>query len=532
MPLRRRSLLEFVETGSIYLTVPYGFSLTQALNGRIQKYMTVQYGQINATTRERSNMTGTGAAGRLSGLVAALLLGGCISVPNLGPAPKLTAAESLASARSLDAPAADWPTDSWWKAYGDPQLDALIDEALKSSPNLDQARARVHKAEALAREAKGALYPTLGANSAVNVTRESLNTGFPHQFTPYLPHGYLPFTQDTLNLDYALDVWGANRKAFAAATSEALAARADAAQVRLTLAAGVASTYADLARLYAERDDAIEVVRIRDATLNLFAERGRNGLETRGVTDQSISSVATAKGQVASLDEQIALSRNRLAALVGAGPDRGLAIARPTIGALKPFGLPARLPADLLGRRPDLIAARLRAEAASSRIGQAKAAFYPNIDLAAYAGQEVLGLQLLGRSTSNMGQLGAAIHLPIFDAGRINGAYRGARADYDLAAAAYDQTLVQALQDVADATASQRALAVELGQARAAETAADQAFKIAGLRYKAGLSNYLAVLSAEDQLVAARRSRVDLEARGFTLDVSLALALGGGFHSV
>lgn len=470
------------------------------------------------------------AAASLFGLASALVLGGCISVPRLGPAPQAKPAQAYATAQSFAAPATDWPADRWWAAYGDPQLDALIDEALNSSPNLVQAQARVRRAEALARQAKGALYPSLGADAQIAEHRQSLHTGFPPPFQSFLPHGYNPYSRDALNLDYALDLWGANRKAFASATSEAQAARADAAQVRLTLAAGVATAYADLARLYAERDDALAVTKIREQTLQLFAERGRNGLETRGVSFQSDSTLQTARGQVASLDEQIALTRDRLAALLGAGPDRGLSIARPKVAALKPFGLPPRVPVDLVGRRPDLIAARLRAQAAADRIGQAKAAFYPNVDLAAYFGQEVLGLQFLGNSGSNIGQIGAAVHLPIFDAGRINGAYRGARADYDAAVANYDQTLVQALQDVADALASQRALGVQLDQARKAEAAAEQAWNIAGLRYRGGLSNYLAVLSAEDQLVAARRARIDLEARGFTLDVSLARALGGGFQ--
>ena len=390
----------------------------------------------------------------------------------------------------------------------------------------------MRQAEAQARQAKGALLPTLDANEQIAANKISYyQFGGAPPFIHLLPHGWLPFNEETLNLSYSLDLWGANRKAFAAATSEAQAARADAAEVRLTLAAGVASAYADLARLYAERDDAERTLQIREKTQQLFAERGQNGLETRGVFHQANSNVETAKRELAALDEQIALTRDQLAALVGAGPDRGLSIQRPQIGALKPLGLPANLPADLLGRRPDIVAARLRSEAASKRMGVAKAAFYPNVDLGALVGQEVLGLQYLGLPGSSIGQAGAAVHLPIFDAGRINGAYRGARADYDAAVASYDQTLVQALQDVADALNSRKALTGQLADAEAAETAADKAWRIASQRYEAGLTNYLAVLSAEDQLIAARRARVDLQARGFTLDVALARALGGGFHS-
>lgn len=478
---------------------------------------------------------GEGARRTLTALLcagaASVALAGCVTVPDLGKAPQPKPVQTYAAAKTFEAPAADWPSDSWWKAYGDPQLDALIDEALAGAPTLAEAKARVRKAESLARQAKGALFPTLDANEQIAETKESYYTGFPAPFRSFLPHGWNPYNEETLNLSYSLDLWGANRKAFAAATSEAQAARADAAEVRLTLAADVASSYADLARLYAERDDAARTLQIRERTQQLFAERGQNGLETRGVFDQASSNVETAKAQLAALNEQIALTRDRLAALVGAGPDRGLAIQRPQIGALKPLGLPADLPADLLGRRPDIVAARLRSEAASKRVGAAKAAFYPNVDLAALVGQQVLGLQYLRQPGSSLGQVGAAVHLPIFDAGRINGAYRGARADYDAAVASYDQTLVLALQEVADALNSRKALTGQLADAQAAEASADKAWSIANQRYEAGLTNYLAVLSAEDQLVAARRARVDLQARGFTLDVALARALGGGFHS-
>src|SRR5262249_2808149 len=154
--------------------------------------------------------------------------------------------------------------------------------------------------------------------------------------------------------------------------------------------------------------------------------------------------------------------RHAIAALMGAGPDRGLAIARPEVTLVRAFGLPRELAADLLGRRPDIVAARLRAEAAARRIDQARAAFYPNVNLVAFAGVQSIGLDMLGRSGSSIGSIGPAISLPIFDGGRLRSQLRGADADYALAVANYDDTVVRALQDVADATASQRALGGQL----------------------------------------------------------------------
>src|SRR5262249_43388931 len=156
----------------------------------------------------------------------------------------------------------------------------------------------------------------------------------------------------------------------------------------------------------------------------------------------------TAQAELDLLDERILLARHQIAALLGAGPDRGLDITLPKAEAVKAFGLPPNLAVNLVGRRPDIVAARLRAEAAALRIKAAHAAFYPNVTINAYVGQQSLSLDKLFNPAAAIGSIGPAVTLPIFDGGQLAGAYRGARADYDAAVAAYDQTLVQALQDV------------------------------------------------------------------------------------
>ena len=214
---------------------------------------------------------------------------------------------------------------------------------------------------------------------------------------------------------------------------------------------------------------------------------------------------------------------------MGAGPDRGLAIGRPATATLTPFGLPEHLAVDLVGRRPDLTAARWRAQSAAKRIHQAQAKFYPNVNLAAYIGYQSLGLANLFASGSGIGQIGPAVTLPIFEGGRLRAGLRGARADYDDAVAAYDKTLVQAIREVADAAASERALDVRLKESGDALAASEDAYRIARLRYDGGLANYQAVLLAEDSVLQDRRALADLRARAMTLDVQLVRALGGGF---
>jgi NodT family efflux transporter outer membrane factor (OMF) lipoprotein len=311
--------------------------------------------------------------------------------------------------------------------------------------------------------------------------------------------------------------------------SETRAAQAENAEARLALSTGIALAYADLGRLYAEYDVDELAARNREDTARLVSQRVDNGLDTRAELKQAEAGVPAARAQMAAVDEAIAQTRNRIAALLGAGPDRGLTIQRPAVSQLKAFGLPPQLAADLLGRRPDLAAARWRAEAAAKRIGVARAQFYPNINLAADIGQQALYANLLWKGSSNIGEIGPAITLPIFEGGRLRAQYRGARADYDDAVATYDLTLVQALQQVADTAVSERALDTRLRESRAALGADEEAYKIIRMRYEGGLSNYQAVLIAEDAVLQARLIVADLEARAFTLDVQLVQALGGGY---
>jgi NodT family efflux transporter outer membrane factor (OMF) lipoprotein len=498
--------------------------------------MTVQYGQFKSAAPMTPNALDQFPASRLrrsgqigatlSILMAALLTSACATLP-APTAPRVAKApDAYAATQTLSADAAAWPVDSWWKAYGDTQLDGLVDEALVGSPTLAQAEARLRRAQALASQAKAAQLPSVTANGGVERSKQSYNNGIPPDF---VPQGYNNYGNLSLNFDWELDFWGKNRAAVAAATSEAKAAQADAAQARLMLATSVAAAYADLGRLYAERDVAERSVALRQETLDLVSNRVTNGLDTRGELRQAQAGPPAARADLAAVDEQIAQTRNALAALLGAGPDRGLSIARPSIANLKPFGLPTNLAADLIGRRPDVVAAKWRAEASSRRIGQAKAAFYPNINLAAAIGTQALHLDKLFASGSDVGSVGPAISLPIFEGGRLRANLRVAEADRDGAVAAYDDAVTQALRDVADVAASERALATRLSESRAALAANEDGYRIAKLRYQGGLSTYQNVLIAEQAVLTQRRVVADLDSRALALDVALVRALGGGF---
>jgi NodT family efflux transporter outer membrane factor (OMF) lipoprotein len=472
-------------------------------------------------------------------LIGALSVAGCAGLPGREAPIEIKSIQRYATEQSFAPPAttaasdkrqavAQWPADAWWQTYGDAQLSALIDEALKDSPTLAAADARLRRARALADVAASADKPQLNATASATEQKQSYNYLSPPAFTP---RGWNDYGRASLDLSWDLDFWGRNRAALAAATSEAEAARADAAQARLTLSTAVASAYAELAREHAALDTSMAARDVRGKTAELFQNRFDNGLETAGSVRQVIARRAAADAEVLALEEQLALQRNRIAALLGAGPDRGLSISRPTLDLSRGFSLPDRLAAELVGRRPDLAAARLRAEAAARRVGQARAAFYPNVNLTALIGVQSLGLDWLTKEGSSIGSVGPAISLPIFTGGRLRAQLRGADAEYAEAVASYDRTLVQALQDVADVAVSRKALGPQIARIGEAVDAAREAWRIQNNRYEGGLSNYLEVLTAEDYLLSNLRTQSDLQSRSFALDVALVRALGGGYSS-
>lgn len=467
-----------------------------------------------------------------SALALTALLAGCAAVPDLGPKPVPRSPDSIAASQSLAATSsAQWPTEGWWSAFGDPQLDALIQEGLAQSPDVAIAMARLRRAGGAAQQAGAATLPSLDVNGQAGYNRQSLNMGYPPEFRNMLPQGWQESGQVAANLSFDLDLWGKNRAALAAATSEQRAAAIDAQQARLMLSTSIASAYFELARLQAERDVRAKALDVRTASRKLVSDRQANGLDTRGSLRSSDAEVANAKVALSEVEQSISARRNQIAALLGAGPDRGLTIAPPALSADPASALPEGVTTDLIGRRPDIAAARERAEAAASRIKVAHADFFPSLRLSALVGVQSLGFGNLIENDSIYGNAGPAISLPIFHGGSIQGGYKVARANYDEAVATYDKTVVGAYQDVADAVTSQRAVAQRLIDARAALKASEDAYAIAQGRYRGGLSNYLDVLTVEDRVLGARLAVAGLEAAARSANLALIRALGGGFRT-
>ena len=287
-------------------------------------------------------------------LAGSATLTACASVPDLGKRAEIRPAQQLASQRSFISSAAAWPQENWWSAYGDGQLNALMSEALAASPDLAAASARLRTAQGYAQQAGAALAPQIDAPASGGFVQQSENNGIPPAL---VPQGWEETGKLGLGLSLDLDLWGKNRAALAAAGSDVAAAQFELAEARLVLTTSIAATYADLAKLYAQRDVLESQLAIRSDTLKLVANRVNAGLDTRAELKQAQSRVPAARADLAATDEAIALTRNALAALTGAGPDRGLAIARPRVSLLAARGLPDNAGIDLVGRRPAALAA-------------------------------------------------------------------------------------------------------------------------------------------------------------------------------
>ena len=465
----------------------------------------------------------------LLGLLSApLLMAGCASTGGIAPDGKPEMAQTLQADRTFAAAglsAADWPATDWWKAFGDPQLDRLESAALKGSPTLDIARARSKKALALAGEVKSALVPQVTGNFASTRQRFSENGLVPEPFAGSWE------TQNRLALDfsYEFDVWGKNRAAVAAALSRAQATDVDVHAARLALSVEVARAYVQLAHGYERLDIAEATLKARQRIYALTQQRVAAGIDTRVELKQAEGAIPEVREEIASLDEAVAVTRNQLAALLGEGPDRGLDITRPALQNAGTVALPSRLPADLIGRRPDVIAQRWRVEAAARDIEVARTQFYPNINLLAFAGLQSIGLDQLFESGSHVVGVGPAISLPVFEGGRLRSRLAGRSAGYDAAVGQYNQALSDALRDIADRLAAIRSVQAQSRQQQLALDAVREAYRLALLRYRDGIGSYLTVLSVEGQVLAQQRLEADLHARARDNRIGLIRALGGGF---
>jgi len=418
-----------------------------------------------------------------------------------------------------------WPSQRWWSSFKDAQLDALIEEALAGSPTLRAASARVHQAGAAQALAGAPLLPHAEVN--LSTTRERFSA---NGTTPSPVKGtWQNVDQGTLNLSYELDFWGKNRSGLDAAIGRRRAVEVDERAASMMLSASVVQTYIALQNTWEQLDVAQRLLAQQEQIASLTQQRFKAELDTQIDIKQSQASLPASRANIAALKEAIELNQNKLASLLGKGPDRGRTITRPHLTSNSSVVLPSDLPAELIGHRPDVVAQRWRVEAAGHEIDVAKARFYPNVNLTAFIGFQSLGLDTFTQHSSRILGFSPAISLPIFEGGQLRANLDAQDAAYDLAVENYSQTVVDALHDIADQLSSLRWLKERMAQQNEAVTTAQAAADLVGKRYAAGLATYLQVLSTQNATLAEQRQLVDLKSRALSLQAGLSRALGGGY---
>ncbi len=457
-----------------------------------------------------------------------LTLGGCASSAGIASQarpidPASVGLATLGSATDAVVPAPSLSAD-WWRAFGDPVLADLIERSLAGSPNLRVAQARLDRAQASLDVTRAAGRPQLSGELDATRNRFSATGIYP----PPLGGGTFSLGTAQLNGSWEIDFFGRNKAAIEAAIGASRAAQADIDAARVVLASNVARSYVQLARLFEQRAVAVRSLQQRTDILRLISQRVQGGLDTTVEQRQGEGSLPESRQQIEQLDEQIAMTRHALAALT-VQPPNALDSLTPGLGVVQAVPLPADVPADLIGRRADIAAARWRVEAAISDVTSAKAQFYPNVNLTAFVGFSSIGLDRLFDSRSEQWGVGPAIRLPIFDAGRLRANLRVRTADLDAAVESYNGAVVDAVHEVSDQITSIRSIARQQTEQASAQAAAESAFDLSTQRYRAGLGTYLTVLNAEATVLNQRRLAADLKARALDSQVILIRALGGGY---
>ena len=461
----------------------------------------------------------------LTCLAGVALLSGCADMTGLKPQGQLLSEQSVGATQSFTGVApAPWPGDGWWRGLGGEPLDALIGEAFKENPDLAAADARVRQATAQTGLAEALLYPTLDAKASIP------DAPFPDNF-PKPFAGYTTAKQANLTASYVFDLWGGQRAAWEAALGQQRAAEVDRAAARLALSTRIAQAYSDLEYAFSAHDVAIAEQERAKQLLDLTRQRVQAGIDSLALLHQAESTHASAEQKTSMTAQRIESVRVQLAVLLGQGPDRGLSIERPGQLNAAELALPENLPAELLGRRPDIVAARWRVEAARRNINAAKTQFYPNINLTAVFGVMAANSSDLFKSSSRFGLVTPAISLPIFEGGRLRANLAGRDADYDLAVAQYNKTLIGAFNEVAESLSQLRSLQAQIEAQQRALASARQAWELSTQRYRNGVGGYLEVLILQQALHLAEDRMAEIRNRRIDVSIDLVRALGGGYRT-
>ncbi|WP_313681738.1 efflux transporter outer membrane subunit [Pantoea sp.] len=461
--------------------------------------------------------------------VASALLTGCANPHGLHTSNHMLDANSLQAQDTLKNAhfsAANWPKTQWWQSFGDPQLNHLIGDAMASSPDLQVVNAQADKANAQVIAANAERYPDVDLNAGITRSRIA-------KVDDPLLQGKSYSTLRTANvgLSYTFDLWGGKKDAAEAALGQARASELDRQASQLTLAANVTRAWNNLNLAWTNADLAKQAADRANGIAKIQQQYVAAGLTSDYQYKQALSQQKTAEATLTEAQQNVTDAGIQLSILIGKGPDYWHNLKPAKLNVPTAALLPGSIPADLLGRRPDVVAARWRVEASAKDIAATKTEFYPNINLVAEAGtRSLLGDALFG-APSRFFNVGPSLSLPIFDAGKRRADLAESNANWDLAVAQYNKLLISSLGNVSDTITQLQSIQDQLAQQESADQLIHSSWDDLNREYAAGLRPYLDVLTIQNQLIESDQKLAALKAQQINLAVVLIEDLGGGFQN-
>ena len=416
--------------------------------------------------------------------------------------------------------------DRWWAAFGDSQLDELVNLGLSHSPSLEISGSRVVAAQAMLDTERANFLPQLGI--AGQVDRQQLSQNY--IFVPGMPV-YTGYGLVNASLNWSLDIWGKQRKYFDAAKNQVLAAQASHKASELLLSTTIVRIYFDYDRmvqaqaLYARDAEAKKIL------FHISQEKQRAGLVDVMVVNQRKVDYESALVNLSQANLSVKMIQHQLGALVQEGPSWSEALKAPaiTVNALR---LPEIIPSNLLERRPDLQALLIQVDVAKLQLDGANLEYLPDINLAGFIGVHSFGLSQLFASKSQQFSVGPAISLPIFDGGAIAANITGKEAGRNQAIANYQEQLVQALRDASDGMVSIKSAQANYESYASTYQSAKSNYEITKRRSEVGISSQEAVLAMEEAYLRQGQNYAEAKAKMLTANVVLVQALGGSYLQI
>lgn len=422
----------------------------------------------------------------------------------------------------------DWPDEAWWTKLPDSQLRDLIERALANNPTVKIADVKIWLDNAEAKITAAALYPSLGLGADSMRTKVSHTGVFAKADPRIFPFNYTQ-TEMFLDFSFEIDWWGKNRSALQAALGEVQARVAEAAAVRLAVSVNVARAYFKWQSALAQVKVDQRMVENQENALILLRQLVGNGLESDLTVQKKQREVSSAKDRVLATEQELVTAKNRLNMLIADGFLDEFDETDVSAYVKAPFELPCDLSMDLIAHRPEIVAQIWRVEAGLHEVDVAEKLFYPDLKLKALEGFQTIHLGKLFKHESIYGAWGPAIHLPIFEGGRLRANLEATEYDYDLAVLQYEEMVLTAVREVLDAIDNIKLLNARYKETQEAATSAETTYLLTKDRFQHNLSSQLDVLTAERELLIVLEGRAVI--LGYLSEAYLALvkALGGGY---